>query len=513
MSIFRRHHNSQKRAFSLFETVVMVIIIGLIVSLGILSVIAIRRKARNTQRVSDIKVIQSALELYRSENRFYPTQVEPGLALLSPDGQRVYLKSVPTNPKPWNEENCDESDYVYKYLGPTSYQISFCLSDSVGDLKPGFLEATPSSFGQAAIAWRVIGEAELGINENPGGFSLLIDSNDTINVAFAYTRGPGDYGVKVLRYVNKTWAPLAPEGLTEKIPIGAGYRVTGAIDDQDRIYLIYTDYGNGSKLIAKRYSGNAWESLGYVSEGIGDLASMTLDADGVPYVAYRDHAATPTKAMTVKKYLNGSWQLVGSQGFTAAMLNNAYFPDIAISPVTGRPYVVYADQAKSLAMTVKYFNGSAWTEIDDSALNSGKMKVPPSIVVDNQDNIYVSYRNMNVTEPKGYVKKFDGSTWSFVGPSTGVTPDKVATSQLSINPVTNQLFLSFFYQVAGFDIRPMVMSYDQANNKFNELTEQINRLPADVSSEGFAFLSSGTPCIVYNFNSYHRFSVSRYSNR
>ena len=61
-----------KRGFSLVELIVVIAIITSLTAMGITSYSAVQRNARNTERKTDLKDIQVALEAYRLENGAYP---------------------------------------------------------------------------------------------------------------------------------------------------------------------------------------------------------------------------------------------------------------------------------------------------------------------------------------------------------------------------------------------------------------------------------------------------------
>ncbi len=64
-----------KFAFTLVELLVVVSIIGLLVSIVLASLNSARIKSRDTRRVSDIREIRSALELYYTDNQEYPDDI------------------------------------------------------------------------------------------------------------------------------------------------------------------------------------------------------------------------------------------------------------------------------------------------------------------------------------------------------------------------------------------------------------------------------------------------------
>ena len=128
-----------KKGFTLIELLVVVAIIGLLSTLSIVALNTARAKARDARRVSDIKQIQTALELYYNDNAAYPSST---LNSLVP----AYMGAVPTNPTPTNDGNCAAS-YSYTYSQQSSnrsYTLTYCLGDPTGGLPEGYGTATPA---------------------------------------------------------------------------------------------------------------------------------------------------------------------------------------------------------------------------------------------------------------------------------------------------------------------------------------------------------------------------------
>ncbi|MFA6028055.1 MAG: prepilin-type N-terminal cleavage/methylation domain-containing protein [Patescibacteria group bacterium] len=61
-----------KKGFTLIELLIVVAIIGLLATLAIISLTSAQSKARDTKRISDIKSLQSAVEMYYNDNNAYP---------------------------------------------------------------------------------------------------------------------------------------------------------------------------------------------------------------------------------------------------------------------------------------------------------------------------------------------------------------------------------------------------------------------------------------------------------
>ncbi len=99
------HHSKSSRGFTLIELLVVIAIIGILSSVVLASLNGARKKGRDARRISDIKQLQTALELYYDDNKnSYP----PNLAALVTAGS---IASVPTDP--------NGGSYFYDDISPT----------------------------------------------------------------------------------------------------------------------------------------------------------------------------------------------------------------------------------------------------------------------------------------------------------------------------------------------------------------------------------------------------------
>lgn len=129
-----------KAGFTLIEIVIVLGIIGIIITLSVVSLNSIRQNSRDAVRISDIKQIQSALELYRANIGHYPAAITSGQALSSTS--TTYMNIIPSNPNPTNSDICSSTDYIYT-SNSYSYTLGFCLEKSSGAFNPGSHCATP----------------------------------------------------------------------------------------------------------------------------------------------------------------------------------------------------------------------------------------------------------------------------------------------------------------------------------------------------------------------------------
>jgi len=146
----------KKRGFTLIELLVVIAIIGLLSTLAVVALNNARQKSRDAKRVSDVKQISTALELYFADNNGYPVAAvaivlgstnydcfdEDGFVAACDVGGTTYMGVVPANPLP------NGADYSYLSADGTDYTLSFELEGATGGLSAGVATASPSGIAQ-----------------------------------------------------------------------------------------------------------------------------------------------------------------------------------------------------------------------------------------------------------------------------------------------------------------------------------------------------------------------------
>lgn len=142
---------------------VVVAIMGLLAALAVIALNNARARARDARRISDIKQIQTALEMYYLDMNTYPdAPAAPGVIeakCLSSGGNlsakescsgTTYMSLTPSNPAPRDDGECPDTSYLYTAVASaegennTSYYITYCLGDDMGEVLAGEHEATPA---------------------------------------------------------------------------------------------------------------------------------------------------------------------------------------------------------------------------------------------------------------------------------------------------------------------------------------------------------------------------------
>lgn len=111
-------NNSTNKGFTLIEILIVVMIIGILagIMLRVINIDDVRKKTRDSQRIADLKKIQTSLELYFVDNRIYPTTsgwvtingTDSISTILKGTSGDSYINQVPTDPK------TGTLDYMYR---------------------------------------------------------------------------------------------------------------------------------------------------------------------------------------------------------------------------------------------------------------------------------------------------------------------------------------------------------------------------------------------------------------
>lgn len=126
---------SKANGFTLIEVLITISLIGVVFGVILTSAASLQKKQNDSKRLSDLKILQSALQQYYADSNSYPlTLSAPGTQFIN--GIKVYLNNIPGDP-------LGNANYGYSPLTGAGADcsvipcINYCLFAK--------LEGTPSS--------------------------------------------------------------------------------------------------------------------------------------------------------------------------------------------------------------------------------------------------------------------------------------------------------------------------------------------------------------------------------
>lgn len=133
------------KGFTLIELLVVVTIIGILASFLMANYVGVRARGRDAQRKADMKQLQSALELYRSDSGSYPTSLPVCGSSLVYSGV-TYMQKIPCDP-------INSNPLQLKYqaaFSNSAYTLAACL-ENINDSQKDSANNPPPINGGASI--------------------------------------------------------------------------------------------------------------------------------------------------------------------------------------------------------------------------------------------------------------------------------------------------------------------------------------------------------------------------
>jgi type II secretion system protein G len=123
---FKPSTTQKQRGFTIVELLIVIVVIAILATISIVAYSGIQQRARDTIRLSDIKTLSKAIELFYADNGNYPMSngwcTQPSGAAYAAAFQAEiapYLARFPRDPS----YSGTYQDYFYRNVGDTSYYL------------------------------------------------------------------------------------------------------------------------------------------------------------------------------------------------------------------------------------------------------------------------------------------------------------------------------------------------------------------------------------------------------
>ena len=189
------------------------------------------------------------------------------------------------------------------------------------------------------------------------------------------------------------------------------------------------DYNQRSRLLKWDNKKQSWETLskeGFVSEKFSHEPILTFDKDQENlYIAYAEeiNPSTKQKQLKVKKWNGINWSEIPTFFQDLTQFSNSSLDEVELknSKINNSIYLAYEEQTltdKNI-VKVKKLVDSKWEDLDlDSVYKDQITQVngfSPSLAIDNQENIYLSFVENN--QNNIHIYKYNQEEWTDVSPA------------------------------------------------------------------------------------------------
>lgn len=147
---------NNKPGFTLIELLVVIAIIGLLSTLSIIALNSARARSRDARRISDVKQIQTALEMYYNLADKYPATIAttaPAIAYASTTFLTLWPEAPTPPDNPAGVFDCTDITNPYFYeVGENNatYTLRYCLGGETGGVPSGINTSTPAGITSRA---------------------------------------------------------------------------------------------------------------------------------------------------------------------------------------------------------------------------------------------------------------------------------------------------------------------------------------------------------------------------
>jgi len=245
-----------------------------------------------------------------------------------------------------------------------------------------------------------------------------------------------DHKFSVAKFEKDAWIPVGMQGFSPAIVSNVFLKVNA----NGIPYVAYKEIviNDNHKLWVMKLEGEGWVPVGppvILMKNEITRISLALNASGTPYVAYTEFDRNEHKLL-VMKFEEGIWIPVGPPIYS---LKGVGRPSLALSS-TGIPYVAYMDFDNSAKLSVVKLEGATWVPVGPPGFSTITDDYP-SLALDAAGVPYVVFQG---DDSRLSVMKYTEGAWVFVGqPDTSLKPGYFPSMMLDAAGVPHVAYLQY----------------------------------------------------------------------
>jgi len=197
--------------------------------------------------------------------------------------------------------------------------------------------------------------------------------------------------------VSNSWYEVGQGGFT---PMDSYYQhiaIDGTVP-----YVAFEDPDHDKKVTIMKYSGGTWQVVGTAGFTEGPVSDLDFKIEnGQFFLAY-----AANNKVTVMNLMGGQWQNLGSPHFASSGI-------VSLAVAAGIPYVAFQDKDNGNKITVKTLSGNNWEVVGKPGFST--CSSPEVIDIAVFDDIYVVYRDVDDYYTRATAMVFHNKTWSVLG--------------------------------------------------------------------------------------------------
>lgn len=289
------------------------------------------------------------------------------------------------------------------------------------------------------------------VSKDEGTETKLMSSNGKVYVAFQDEIN--ENRARIRMYDGEFWRDLADENNSNGLISGQKGGDPSLEILGDEVYVAFMDSENGKRAKAKKWSNGFWADVGpdggLISVQRGHEPVLAWNKSGkFLYAAFaegpeEDGECEKMCRTKVKRWDGKNWGIVGENEFITENFSTEI--ELAASKIDDSMYAVFENiDSMEKKIRVKKWDGYHWNDVGDNAnpqgIISGIIAIKPSLAIDENDNLYVSFAGMG--EKNIYVKKWNGERWLDIGGDDPVCLGKCTESSIDIDKKGN-IYVAF----------------------------------------------------------------------